>query len=238
LGSDAINAADRSNQLRDTMIRLPLTQLPRLCLTVAGACLLAGCTTTRIGTLEVLDPSRTANQSLYFVDDFHGESPSVESRLAADLREAFAQSGWRVEADSAKADLVVLPTLGRMKDQSTAPSAGPADTPFASRAGSVAGSTSMLSSSFSARSAVPSAQAPAATQQAGLLLSAVKSEDYKNLGITTQSLPPVWRVYVSRNVVQLNWKSVASPLVRAAAATASPLVAQPPSEGAALAPAR
>ncbi|MFM8719176.1 MAG: hypothetical protein ACKOFH_06540, partial [Chthoniobacterales bacterium] len=73
------------------------------------------------------------------------------------------------------------------------------------------------------RRAVPSARVPASAQQAGLLLTAYRAEDYGDYGIGRQSLPPVWRIYVSQPAMQMKWNSVAVPLINAAANAATPL---------------
>jgi len=73
------------------------------------------------------------------------------------------------------------------------------------------------------RRAVPSARVPASAQQAGLLLTAYRAEDYGDYGISRQSLPPVWRIYVSQPAMQMKWNSVAAPLINAAANAATPL---------------
>jgi len=73
------------------------------------------------------------------------------------------------------------------------------------------------------RRGVPSARVPSGTQQAGLLLTGYRGEDFRDYGIGRQSLPPVWRIYVSQPAVQMKWKSVAVPLINAAANAAAPL---------------
>jgi hypothetical protein len=73
------------------------------------------------------------------------------------------------------------------------------------------------------RRAVPSARAPAGAQQAGLLLTAYRAEDYRDYGTGRQSLPTVWRIYVSQAATQMKWNSVAVPLINAAAVAARPL---------------
>ncbi|MEX1045120.1 MAG: hypothetical protein WEC73_03245, partial [Chthoniobacterales bacterium] len=82
--------------------------------------LLPGCLATRTGSLEVLNPKQAYGQSLAVVGNLHGENEAIEQRLASDLRTALSKRGLTVSDDPAQADLVVVPTLGRMRERSTA----------------------------------------------------------------------------------------------------------------------
>lgn len=218
---------------------------PRLRLFAFLPALLAlpGCLATQGGSLEVLNPKQAYGKSLTVIGDLHRENEAIEKRLASDLQAALAKRGLTIADDPAKADLVVVPTLGRMRERSPT-SALPVADAAASESGAPAeasepviaapapetrpfnrfSSANLITrSDLVSRRSVPSARVPAAAQQAGLLLSAYRAEDYRDYGIGRQSLPPVWRIYVSQPAVQMKWKSVAVPLINAAAGAAAPL---------------
>lgn len=200
--------------------------------TLAGV---SGCAIMRDGSLEVLNPKQAYGKSSTVVSDVHRENEAIERRLASDLQEAFSKHGLTVAEDPAKADLVVVPTLGRMRERTPTPTTSveqsapseasepvvAAPVPEAREFNRFSGNTRR--SDISAPRITASARIPAAAQQAGLLLTAYRAEDFRDYGIGRQSLPPVWRIYVSQPAVQMKWKSVAVPLINAAASAAAPL---------------
>lgn len=204
---------------------------------------LSGCAAMQGGKLEVLNPRQAYGKSLAIIGGLHPENRVIQARLSSDLKDALAKRGFTVADDPAQADLVVLPTLGRMRQTSTesftsshAIGLAEPSAPVAAVSPAVAAppAESRPFNRFSADNLikrddlvshmpVPSARAPASAQQAGLLLSAYLAKDYADYGIGRQSLPPIWRIYVSQPVVQLRWSSVAEPLISAAASAAAPL---------------
>jgi hypothetical protein len=201
--------------------------------------LLPGCLVTQSGNLEVLNPKQAYGRSLAVVGDLHRENGAIEQRLASDLRTALTKRGLTVAEDPAKADLVVVPTLGRMRERTPAPVAPVVDAasesveaaepvvaapaPEARAFNRFSSANVITRSDLISRRAVPSARAPVGSQQAGLLLTAYRAEDYQDYGVGRQSLPPVWRIYVSQPATQMKWNSVAVPLISAAASAAKPL---------------
>ena len=205
--------------------------------TIAATALVAlsGCLVTQSGSLEVLNPKQAYGQSLAVVGDLHRENEAIEKRLASDLQAALTKRGLNVVDDPSKAELVVVPTMGRMRERSPAPAASiEQSTPVEVSEPVVAApspearefnrfSASTRRSDMSAPRITASARIPATAQQAGLLLTAYRAEDYQDYGIGRQSLPPVWRIYVSQPAMQMKWNSVAVPLINAAASAAKPL---------------
>jgi hypothetical protein len=202
--------------------------------------LLPGCLVTQTGNLEVLNPKQAYGRSLAVVGNLHRENEAIEQRLASDLRAALTKRGLTVAEDPAKADLVVVPTLGRMRERSPAVPAAPAEdaisepveaaepviaapAPEARPFNRFSSANVITRGDLISRRAVPSARAPVGAQQAGLLLTAYRAEDYQDYGMGRQSLPPVWRIYVSQPATQMKWNSVAVPLINAAAGAAKPL---------------
>lgn len=205
--------------------------------------MLPGCLVTQTGGLEVLNPKQAYGQTLTVVGDLHRENEAIERRLASDLQAALSKRGLTIAEDPAKADLVVVPTLGRMRERSPAPVApaeegAPVETsepvepsepviaapaPEARPFNRFGAADAITRGDLISRRAVPSARVPATAQQAGLLLTAYRAADYQDYGMGRQSLPPVWRIYVSQPAVQMKWKSVAVPLINAAASAAAPL---------------
>ena len=210
----------------------------RLC-ALAALAVLPGCLATQTGSLEVLNPKQAYGRSVAVVGDVHRENEAIEQRLASDLRTALTKRELTVVEDPAKADLVVVPTLGRMRERSPSPVAPVMDAasepveaaepvvaapaPEARSFNRFSSANAITRSDLISRRAVPSARAPVGSQQAGLLLTAYRAEDYQDYGIGRQSLPPVWRIYVSQPAMQMKWNSVAVPLINAAASAAKPL---------------
>lgn len=208
----------------------------RIC-ALAALAVLPGCLATQSGSLEVLNPKQAYGKSLTVAHDVHRENEAIEKRLASDLQAALSKRGLTVSEDPAKADLVVVPTLGRMRERAPEPAAPveqaapvevsepviAAPKPEARSFNRISSVNAITRGDRIARVSVPSARIPAAAQQAGLLLTAYRAEDYADYGIGRQSLPPVWRIYVSQPAVQMKWNSVAVPLINAAASAAAPL---------------
>lgn len=208
----------------------------RIC-ALAALAVLPGCLATQSGSLEVLNPKQAYGKSLTVAHDVHRENEAIEKRLASDLQQAFSKRGLTVAEDPAKADLVVVPTLGRMRERAPTPVepveqtapveasepvvAAPA--PEARSFNRFSSANTMTRGDRLSRVSVPTARVPASAQQAGLLLTAYRAADYQDFGMGRQSLPPVWRIYVSQPALQMKWKSVAVPLINAAASAAAPL---------------
>ena len=204
---------------------------------LAALAVLPGCLATQSGSLEVLNPKQAYGRSLTVAHDVHRENEAIEKRLASDLQIALSKRGLTIAEDPAKADLVVVPTLGRMRERAPAPAmpieqAAPveasepviaAPTPESRPFNRFSSAALITRADLASRRAVPSARVPATAQQAGLLLTAYRAEDYSDYGIGRQSLPPVWRIYVSQPALQMKWKSVAVPLINAAASAAAQL---------------
>jgi hypothetical protein len=215
-------------------------------LLLAPLVLLPGCLATQSGSLEVLNPDQAYGRTVAIVDDVHGENTDIEKRLASDLQNALAKRGLPVADDPSKAEIVIVPTLGRMRDRIPSPvapveEAAPVEAgePVESAEPVVAApapetrpfhrfnsANAITRGDLISRRAVPSARAPAGAQQAGLLLTGYRGEDFRDYGTGRQSLPPVWRIYVSQPAVQMKWNSVALPLINAAAGAAKPLAAE------------
>lgn len=211
----------------------------RAALILPALLLLPGCLATQTGNLEVLNPKQAYGRSLAVVGNLHRENEAIEQRLASDLRAALTKRGLTVAEDPAKADLVVVPTLGRMRERSPSPAAPVVDAasepvegvepvvaapaPEARPFNRFSSANVMTRGDLISRRAVPSARAHVGAQQAGLLLTAYRAEDYQDYGVGRQSLPPVWRIYVSQPATQMKWNYVAVPLINAAAGAAKPL---------------
>ncbi len=234
-------AADALRHSLGAPARARIQRLPKILLLPLLA-MLPGCLATQTGSLEVLNPKQAYGQTLTVVSDLHRENEAIEKRLASDLQSALSKRGLTITEDPAKADLVVIPTLGRMRERAPTPVApvesAPVETsepvepsepviaapaPEARPFNRFGAANVITRGDLISRRAVPSARVPATAQQAGLLLTAYRAADYQDYGMGRQSLPPVWRIYVSQPAVQMKWNSVAVPLINAAARAAAPL---------------
>jgi len=191
---------------------------PRICFALSALAFAAGCQTRPSGALQILEPAAAKGAKLAVAPDFHLAAPEAENRLALELREALRRRGLTVVDDTTRADLVVLPTLGRIK-QDSADAASPPPVP----------ATDLERGSLTAsrlRRVHAASTAPAAPhQQVGLLLTAVRAGEYATPG--GQRLRPVWRIYVATSVREVTWDSSAVPLVRAASSAAATLAQAP-----------
>lgn len=192
--------------------------IPRICLALSALAFAAGCQTRPSGALQILEPAEAKGAKLAVASDFHLAAPGAEDRLASELREALRRRGFTVVDNATRADLVVLPTLGRIKRDPAAAVPPPVVSPGDLARGALTSSR--------LRRAHAASNAPAAPrQEVGLLLTAVRAADYLASG--GQRLRPVWRIYVATSVREVSWDSSAVPLVRAASSAAAPLEQAP-----------
>ncbi len=216
---------------------------PRRLVLLAPLAFLPGCLVMQSGSLEVLNPKQAYGRSVAVIGDLHGDNRDIEQRLASDLSKALVKRGLTVAENPEKADIVIVPTLGRMRERAPEPVAPVGeDAPVAESEPVAAAEPVIAAPAPEARSFhrfssaqtitrgdlvlrrdVPSARTPAGAQQAGLLLTGYRGEDFRDYGTGRRSLPPVWRIYVSQPAVQMKWNSVAVPLINAAAGAAKPL---------------
>ena len=216
---------------------------PRRLALLVPLAFLPGCLVMQSGSLEVLNPKQAYGQSVAVIGDLHGDNRDIEQRLASDLSKALGKRGLTVAENPEKADIVIVPTLGRMRERTPEPVAPVGEDATAAGTEPVAAAEPVVAApapearSFHRfasaqtitrgdlvlRRDVPSARTPAGAQQAGLLLTGYRGEDFRDYGTGRRSLPPVWRIYVSQPAVQMKWNSVAVPLINAAAGAAKPL---------------
>ena len=216
---------------------------PRRLVLLVPLAFLPGCLVMQSGSLEVLNPKQAYGQSVAVIGDLHGDNRDIEQRLASDLSKALGKRGFTVAENPEKADIVIVPTLGRMRERTPEPVATVGEDATAAGGERVAAAEPVIAApapearSFHRfasaqtitrgdlvlRREVPSARTPAGAQQAGLLLTGYRGEDFRDYGTGRRSLPPVWRIYVSQPAVQMKWNSVAVPLINAAAGAAKPL---------------
>jgi len=180
----------------------------------------AGCSATRNGSLEVMDARRAYGASLAVADDFHVENPALEMRLASALRDALQQQGLKLATGKGRADLVVLPTLGRIV-------AAPVERRLPVRARSLG--TALPPSTRILSSECRTGTIGKPLYRAGLLLTAVRRADYEDFGLGKKFVP-VWRIYVWHEVYDVSWRVAAGPLVEKAARAAAPLAVVPSDE--------
>jgi len=210
---------------------------PRRLVLLAPLAFLPGCLVMQSGSLEVLNPKQAYGRSVAVIGDLHGDNRDIEQRLASDLSKALGKRGLTVAENPEKADIVIVPTLGRMRERAPEPVVPVGeDAPVAESEPVIAAPAPEARSFHRFSSAqtitrgdlvlrrdVPSARTPAGAQQAGLLLTGYRGEDFRDYGTGRRSLPPVWRIYVSQPAVQMKWNLVAVPLINAAAGAAKPL---------------
>lgn len=189
----------------------------------ALACLLSSCAAVKNqAAFESFDASRVRDSSLYVLDDVHASNPRLESRVAEDLHEALAKRGFKLLDDPAKADLVLLPTLGRIREEDgggqtqTTRSESHALTRSRLLPPSVSGMTQAQERSFS-HSARASFHSP--EWRVGLLLTAYDRKAYMDFNPSKKALNPVWRTYTCMAIDETSWQAASKPLIEAIAAS-------------------
>lgn len=194
--------------------------LPKILLCVFAS-LLASCATDKNqAAFEAFGASHGRASRLHILEDVHASNPRLESRVAEDLREALAKRGFQVFDDPTKADLVVLPTLGRIREENGSPqsqttrSESPARTGSRFLSPSTSGMTQAQERSFS-HSARASFRSP--EWRVGLLLTAYDRKAYGDFDPAKKPLNPVWRVYARMAIDETSWQAASKPLIESIA---------------------
>lgn len=198
----------------------------------ALASLLASCAAVKNqAAFEAFGSPPIRASRLHILEDVHASNPRLESRVAEDLREALAKRGFQVLDDPTKADLVVLPTLGRIREENgsaqsqTMRSESPARTGSRFLSASTSGMTQAQERSFS-RSARASFRSP--EWRVGLLLTAYDRKAYGDFDPTKKALNPVWRVYACMAIDETSWQAASKPLIESIAASVDANLRQAP----------
>ena len=168
---------------------------------------------------------------IHILEDVHASNPRLESRIAEDLREALTKRGFQVLDDPTKADLVLLPTLGRIREENGSPQSQPTRSESPARTGSrflsasASGMTQAQERSFSL-SARASFRSP--EWRVGLLLTAYDRKAYMDFNLTKKALNPVWRVYAFMAIDETSWQAASKPLIESIAASVDANLLQAP----------
>jgi hypothetical protein len=198
----------------------------------ALASLLASCAAVKNqAAFEAFGSPPIRASRLHILEDVHASNPRLESRVAEDLREALAKRGFQVLDDPTKADLVLLPTLGRIREENGSPqsqttrSESPARTESRFLSPSTSGMTQAQERSFS-HSARASFRSP--EWRVGLLLTAYDRKAYMDFNLTKKALNPVWRVYACMAIDETSWQAASKPLIESIAASVDANLLQAP----------
>jgi hypothetical protein len=204
---------------------------PKIALCALGS-LLASCAAVKNqAAFEAFGSPPIRASRLHILEDVHASNPRLESRVGEDLREALAKRGFQVLDDSTKADLVVLPTLGRIREENgsaqsqTMRSESPARTGSRFLSASTSGMTQAQERSFS-RSARASFRSP--EWRVGLLLTAYDRKAYGDFDPAKKPLIPVWRVYACMAIDETSWQAASKPLIESIAASVDANLRQAP----------
>ena len=198
----------------------------------ALASLLASCAAVKNqASFETFGSPPIRASRLHILEDVHASNPRLESRVAEDLREALTKRGFQVLDDPTKADLVLLPTLGRIREENGSPQSQPTRSESPARTGSrflsasASGMTQTQERSFS-HSARASFRSP--EWRVGLLLTAYDRKAYMDFNLTKKALNPVWRVYACMAIDETSWQAASKPLIESIAASVDGNLLQAP----------
>lgn len=173
------------------------------------------------GEIEIKNSAKVGSGPVFVSDAFHHANPELESKLAADLRDALAKRGFQVSKEISKSKLVLLATPGRIR----VGSGGNATQPRLERSPFMAGGvTGMTRASDVAAARLLKAPASGGGEtywKAGLLLTAVDRKEFEEFGRKSDSLPHVWRAYAGTQLEKPAWSSVSPGLVAAVADAAA-----------------
>ncbi len=203
----------------------------RISLVLASACalaLLGGCATAPQVTVksDILDSAAARSRSVAVMSDFYMENPAEADHVAAQVRQALKDQGFKVSSSELDADLIVVPTLAR----SERPLAhGPVAPRPSLLAPSSFGQPGMMQGSGGALGGIDS---PTGYEipKVGLMISAVTRENWLQTATAGANVPRVWRVTAVTAASRNASKDLAPVLLNAAGpdlARISSLASQP-----------
>jgi hypothetical protein len=193
-----------------------------LSLILIGLAVLNGCTAMKTEShFEACNGPMERAASFYVLENFHALNLRLENRVAADLNAELSKRGLRIAPNSQKADIILVPTLGRIRtgdrhDQEP---------------------STNLRSLETARMRLPSASAAGMTQarersmpqtlsasihtepdwRVGLLLTAYDRKVFEEFDPRGKLLNPCWRTYACMSIDETSWQAASQPLIEAIA---------------------
>ena len=173
------------------------------------------------GEIEIKNAAKAGSGPVFVLEAFHHANPELESKLAADLREALGKRGFQVSKEISKSQLVLLATPGRIRVGSggNATQSRLDRSPF--MAGGVVGMTRASDVAAARLLKTPVSGGGETYWKAGLLLTAVDRKEFEEFGKKTDSLPHIWRAYAGTQLEKPSWSSVSPGLVEAVADAAA-----------------
>jgi hypothetical protein len=173
------------------------------------------------GEIEIKNSAMVGSGPVFVLDAFHHANPELETKLAADLREALGKRGFQVSTEISKSKLVLLATPGRIRVGSggNATQSRLERSPFL--AGGVVGMTRASDMAAARLLKAPASGGGETFWKAGLLLTAVDRKEFEEFGKKSDSLPHVWRAYAGTQLEKPSWSSVSPGLVEAVADAAA-----------------
>ena len=183
------------------------------------AAFLGGCATTpppEVRT-DIIDPKAAGRRSAAIVPDQFMNDKAVAKRIADSVGRELAAKGFKVRDAEGDAELVVIATLARSRP--TRPAAPrpveTGSTTIGQDSRSLAGMTGSRTVEQNLRPLDGAVVRPAGTTEVGLMISAVRKEDWFS-SAAAEGIPKVWRIIVVAQAGRDGREDVTARLVEAA----------------------
>jgi hypothetical protein len=198
--------------------------LPRL-FAISAAVFLLSCTSIKNeASLEIFQAGKSTGRSFCLLDTVHGLNPAMEHVIAADLKSALTQRGFGIPTEFDKADLILIPTLGRVRidpEGKPAIQSGPVDLRPRHRTSSSQNIGMTMASVSVPRHSQSQPLEMVPKWQAGLLLTAIDKVEYEKWDPNSETVPALWRAYACLPISDPSWRKVSKPLIEAVANSVS-----------------
>jgi hypothetical protein len=202
-----------------------LFSLLRRLVPISIAVFLLSCTSLKNeASVEIFQAGKSTGRSFCLLDTIHGLNPAMEQVIAGDLKSALSKRGFGIPTDFEKADLILIPTLGRVRidpEGKPAIQSGPVDPRPRYRAPSSQNIGMTMASVSVPRHSQSQPPDLIPKWQAGLLLTAIDKVEYEKWDPNSETVPALWRAYACMPISDPSWRKVCKPLTEAVAESVS-----------------
>jgi hypothetical protein len=163
------------------------TILPKFITAFSVAMISAAPLLASAGGLETFDPHALALRRVALISLVYDEESGSQSPLPSLIERELGKSGYTVGSDREDAELVIIPTTGRIRPSGSG-------YPMTGGIANVTSRSTLTSLSSGSDMKTPSPGVNSATR-VGLLLTAYKAAEWRELEETGKIPRPVWRIY-------------------------------------------
>lgn len=139
--------------------------------------------------VEILNPQASRSKRVTIAMETVGDEFDVQMKLVSMIENQLIEEGYHIVPEAEDADLVIMPTIGKMKSKH------PDEQSFAAPKNQTNRNKPLTKNSKTSQP--PSNHANEPSCRVGLLLSAYQSKDWLNMANSGKTPLPVWRIYDS-----------------------------------------